>query len=147
MTPQQQDLVRTTWAQVAPIADPAARIFYDRLFTLDPKIAPLFTFTDMEAQRKNLMQTLAVVVKSIDALETVVPAVEALGRRHAGYGVKAAHYATVGQALIDTLEVGLGDAFTREAREAWSEAYGILASVMLAAAAEVQATETRAHAA
>jgi nitric oxide dioxygenase len=87
------------------------------------------------------MQTLAVVVKSIDALETVVPAVEALGRRHAGYGVKASHYATVGQALIDTLEVGLGDAFTREAREAWSEAYSILASVMLAAAAEVQAAE------
>lgn len=136
MTPQQQELIRSTWAQVAPIADPAARIFYDRLFKLDPEIAPLFTFTDMELQRKNLMQTLTIVVKSIDSLETIVPAVEALGRRHAGYGVKASHYATVGRALLDTLEVGLGDAFTREARDAWAEAYEILASVMLAAAAQ-----------
>ena len=136
MTPQQQELIRSTWAQVAPIADPAARIFYDRLFKLDPAIAPLFTFTDMELQRKNLMQTLTIVVKSIDSLETIVPAVEALGRRHAGYGVKASHYATVGRALLDTLEVGLGDAFTREARDAWAEAYEILASVMLAAAAQ-----------
>jgi hemoglobin-like flavoprotein len=133
MTPQQHDLIRSTWAQVAPIADPAARIFYDRLFKLDPSLAQLFVSTDMEAQRRNLMQTLAVVVKSIDALDTIVPAVEAMGRRHSGYGVQPGHYATVGTALLDTLEVGLGDAFTREARAAWTEAFELLAGVMLAA--------------
>ena len=136
MTPAQQDLIRSTWAQVAPIADPAARIFYDRLFTLDPSLRPMFAFTDMDAQRKNLMQTLAVVVKSIDHLEALIPAVEALGRRHAGYGVQPSHYATVGQALLDTLALGLGDAFTPEARAAWTEAYELLAGVMLAAASE-----------
>jgi hemoglobin-like flavoprotein len=136
MTPAQQDLIRSTWAQVAPIADPAARIFYDRLFKLDPSLRPMFAFTDMEAQRKNLMQTLAVVVKGIDHLDTLVPAVEALGRRHAGYGVQPSHYATVGQALLDTLALGLGDAFTPEARAAWTEAYELLAGVMLAAASE-----------
>ncbi len=136
MTPAQQDLIRSTWAQVAPIADPAARIFYDRLFTLDPSLRPMFAFTDMDAQRKNLMQTLAVVVKGIDHLEALIPAVEALGRRHAGYGVQPSHYATVGQALLDTLALGLGDAFTPEARAAWTEAYELLAGVMLAAASE-----------
>jgi len=136
MTPAQQDLIRSTWAQVAPIADPAARIFYDRLFKLDPSLRPMFAFTDMEAQRKNLMQMLAVVVKGIDHLDTLVPAVEALGRRHAGYGVQPSHYATVGQALLDTLALGLGDAFTPEARAAWTEAYELLAGVMLAAASE-----------
>ena len=136
MTPAQQDLIRSTWAQVAPIADPAARIFYDRLFTLDPSLRPMFAFTDMDAQRKNLMQTLTVVVKSIDHLEALIPAVEALGRRHAGYGVQPGHYATVGQALLDTLALGLGDAFTPEARAAWTEAYELLAGVMLAAASE-----------
>ena len=136
MTPAQQDLIRSTWAQVAPIADPAARIFYDRLFTLDPSLRPMFAFTDMDAQRKNLMQTLAVVVKGIDHREALLPAVEALGRRHAGYGVQPSHYATVGQALLDTLALGLGDAFTPEARAAWTEAYELLAGVMLAAASE-----------
>ena len=135
MTPQQQELIKSTWAQVTPIAEPAARIFYDRLFALDPKIAPMFAFTDMDAQRKNLIQTLAVVVKSIDDLPSILPAVEALGRRHASYGVHASQYATVGTALLDTLAVGLGDAFTTDARAAWGEAFETLASVMLAAAA------------
>jgi hemoglobin-like flavoprotein len=139
MTPQQQDIIRSTWSQVAPIAEPAARIFYDRLFKLDPTLEPMFAFTDMEAQRRNLMQTLAVVVKGIDHLDTLIPAVEALGRRHAGYGVQPGHYATVGQALLDTLEVGLGDAFTAEARAAWTEAYELLAGVMLAATSEAEA--------
>jgi hemoglobin-like flavoprotein len=139
MTPQQQDLIRATWASVAPIADDAARIFYDRLFELDPSLRPMFAHTDMAGQRKNLMQTLAVVVKGIDRLETLVPAVEALGRRHAGYGVEPGHYATVGRALLDTLAIGLGDAFTPDAHDAWAEAYGLLSGVMLGAAEAAEA--------
>jgi nitric oxide dioxygenase len=89
----------------------------------------------MAAQRKILMQTLTVVVKSLDKLEQLMPAVQALGRRHAGYGVREAHYARVGEALLWTLEQGLGATFTPPVRAAWAEAYGILASVMIAAAA------------
>jgi hemoglobin-like flavoprotein len=133
MTPHQQHLIRDTWAQVTPIADEAARLFYERLFALDPALRRLFARTDMPAQRRNLVQTLAVVVKSIDRIDTLVPAVEALGRRHAGYGVRPSHYATVGQALLDTLALGLGDSFTAEAHDAWAEAYGILADVMVSA--------------
>jgi hemoglobin-like flavoprotein len=134
MTPNQQQLIRDTWARVTPIADEAARLFYERLFELDPALRRLFARTDMPAQRKNLVQTLTVVVRSIDKLEALVPAVEALGRRHAGYGVRPRHYATVGQALLDTLALGLGDSFTPDARDAWAEAYGLLADVMIGAA-------------
>lgn len=130
MTPRQQTLVAESWTQVGPIADQAATIFYARLFELDPSLRPMFAHTDMAAQRKNLVQTLTVVVKSIDRLDTIVPAVEALGRRHVAYGVKPQHFATVGQALLDTLAVGLGGAFTPEVRRAWAMAYGILAGVM-----------------
>jgi len=139
VTPRQQTLIRESWAQVAPIADAAATIFYDRLFELDPSLRRLFSRTDMAGQRRNLTQTLAVVVASIDRLESIVPAVEALGRRHAGYGVEAAHFETVGQALLDTLAVGLGEDFTAEVRDAWATAYGILAGVMQSAAAEIAA--------
>ena len=133
MTPRQQQLIQTSFAQVAPIADQAAIIFYDRLFELDPSIRSMFAHTDMPAQRRNLMQTLTVVVKSIDKLETIVPAVEALGRRHAGYGVRPSHFATVGAALLDTLAIGLCEGFTPEVRDAWATAYGILADVMIGA--------------
>jgi hemoglobin-like flavoprotein len=139
MTPTQQELIRSTWAQVTPIADTAASLFYERLFELDPALRRLFKRTDMAAQRKNLTQTLTVVVKGIDNLQPLIPAVEALGRRHAGYGVQPKHYATVGQALLDTLQAGLGDAFTPDAREAWGDAYELLAGVMLAAGGEERA--------
>jgi hemoglobin-like flavoprotein len=139
MTPTQQELIRSTWAQVTPIADQAAILFYERLFELDPALRRLFSRTDMAAQRKNLTQTLTVVVKGIDNLQPLIPAVEALGRRHAGYGVQPKHYATVGQALLDTLQAGLGDAFTPDAREAWGDAYELLAGVMLAAGGEERA--------
>jgi len=136
MTPSQVQLIRSSWSAVEPISDQAATAFYARLFELDPRIAPLFLHTDMAKQHKILMQTLTVVVKSLDKLDQIVPAVQALGRRHAGYGVEAHHYATVGAALIWTLEQGLGAAFTAETRVAWETAYGTLASVMIAASQE-----------
>jgi len=126
-------------------ADTAAGLFYGRLFELDPAVERLFRRTDMAAERKVLMQTLTVVVKSLDRLDQIVPAVQALGRRHAGYGVREAHYATVGAALRWTLEQGLGPGFTPAVREAWATAYGILASVMIDAAnAEITAPEAAA---
>jgi hemoglobin-like flavoprotein len=134
MTPTEVGLIRASWAAVEPIADTAASLFYGRLFELDPALERLFRRTDMAAQRKVLMQTLAVVVKSLDRLDQIVPAVQALGRRHAGYGVREAHYDTVGAALLWTLEQGLGEAFTPQVREAWTAAYGTLASVMIEAA-------------
>jgi hemoglobin-like flavoprotein len=87
----------------------------------------------MAQQKKTLMQTLTVVVKSLDRLDQLVPAIEALGRRHAGYGVRETHYDTVGEALLWTLGQGLGDGFTPELRDAWTEAYTTLASVMIGA--------------
>jgi nitric oxide dioxygenase len=134
MTPTEVGLIRASWAAVEPIADTAASLFYARLFELDPAIERLFRRTDMAAQRKILMQTLTVVVKSLDKLDQIVPAVQALGRRHAGYGVREEHYATVGAALLWTLEQGLGEAFTPAVREAWTTAYGTLATVMIDAA-------------
>ena len=146
MTPKQQNLIRTTWALVAPMSDQAAALFYARLFQLDPDLARLFERVEMIKQGRMLMQTLAVVVKSVDDLAAIVPAVEALGRRHAGYGVATKDYATVGEALLWTLETGLGDAFTPAARQAWATAYHILSSVMIAAA-EAEALEPAADAA
>jgi len=91
MTPTDIGLISESWTAVEPIADTAAGLFYGRLFELDPALERLFRRTDMAAQRKILMQTLTVVVKSLDKLDQIVPAVQALGRRHAGYGVREAH--------------------------------------------------------
>src|SRR6195952_4062708 len=130
MIPQQKMLIQDTWAQVVPIADQAAAIFYQRLFEIDPSTRPLFNTTDMVQQRKKLLQILSVAVSSLDNLGALAKTVEDLGRRHAGYGVKDAHYDSVGVALLWTLEQGLGDAWTPDAAAAWKEVYGILSSIM-----------------
>ena len=135
LTKQQLHLVQESWQQVVPIADQAAALFYGRLFELDPNLKPLFR-GDMKEQGKKLMQMITVAVKSLDKLDTVLPAVQALGRRHVQYGVTDQMYDTVGQALLWTLEQGLGKAFTAEVGTAWARTYFTLASVMKEAAAE-----------
>lgn len=138
MTPRQIALVRENFAAVKPIAGTAAALFYDRLFALDPALRSLFK-SDMREQGAKLMQMIGVAVAGLHAPEALVPTLRGLGRRHHGYGVEDRHYATVGEALIWTLEQGLGPAFTAEAREAWLAAYTLLASVMQAGAAEADA--------
>ena len=136
MTPEQKILVQQSFTKVVPIADQAAALFYQRLFSLDPTLQPLFR-GNMEEQGRKLMKMIGTAVNGLDDLDALVPAVQDLGRRHVGYGVEDGHYDTVGAALIWTLEQGLGDAFTNPTREAWVTVYGILASTMKAAAADV----------
>lgn len=138
MTPGQVELVQTTWEKVVPISEQAAALFYGRLFELDPELKPLFT-SDIEEQGKKLMMMITAVVRGLGDLGKLVPAVEDLGRRHVGYGVKDEHYATVGSALLWTLEKGLGEEFTPEVKEAWATTYGILAATMQNAAAKATA--------
>lgn len=129
MTPRQIDLVRSTWAQVMPIQDAAAGLFYGKLFELDPALRPLFR-NDIQTQGRKLMTMLNAAVRGLDHLDALAPAVKDLGQRHARYGVTAEHYGTVALALLWTLERGLGDGFTPEVRHAWTEAYTVLATMM-----------------
>jgi hemoglobin-like flavoprotein len=133
LTQTQIDLVKGSFASVEPIADTAAALFYGRLFELDPNLRPLFK-RDITEQGRMLMQMLAIAVRGLDHLDTIVPAVKSLGQRHAGYGVKADDYNTVGTALLWTLEQGLGDAFTPDVKDAWTEVYTVLATTALSGA-------------
>ena len=135
MTPKEIALVQASWKQVQPIADQAAALFYSRLFTLEPSVKRLFK-GDMQEQGRKLMQMISVAVNSLARLEGILPAVRALSRRHAGYGVEPRHYSVVGSALIWTLEQGLGQAFTKETEDAWRTAYGVLATTMQEATRE-----------
>jgi hemoglobin-like flavoprotein len=135
MTLEQTTLVQTSFAQVRPIADTAATLFYDRLFELNPSLRGLFK-EDLREQRKKLMAMLATAVDNLHQWDTVAPHVKQLGLRHVGYGVKPADYDTVGSALIDTLEKGLGEAFTPPVRDARLACYTTIVAEMQAVEAE-----------
>lgn len=133
MNTAQIALVQSSFAKVALISVAAAAMFYQRLFELDPGLKLLFK-GDIEEQGRKLMQVIGFAVKSLDAPGTLLPAVQDLGRKHKGYGVKDRDYDTVASALLWTLEKGLGDGFTPAVKAAWTETYVLLADTMKKAA-------------
>jgi nitric oxide dioxygenase len=133
MTPEQIAQVQQSFAKVAPIADQAAALFYNRLFEIAPELRPLFR-GDMAEQGRKLMATLAVVVGALTRLEAILPAASALAKRHVAYGVRAEHYRPVGAALLWTLERGLGSQWTPQLASAWIVAYTTLSDYMISEA-------------
>ena len=133
MKPSQINLVQSTFDRILPISDVAAQIFYDRLFHLDPSLRRVF-HGDLRMQGKKLMDAVSIIVGNLNRPDRIIPGVHALGRRHVAYGVQEEHYTTFREALMWTLEHGLGDAFTPDARYAWSAVYDLLADTMKEAA-------------
>jgi hemoglobin-like flavoprotein len=131
MTPEQVALVKETWRGVVPIRDTFADLFYRKLFDLDPALRPLFK-GDLREQGRNLVAMLSIAVRHLHQSEKVLQGLRELGRRHVQYGVREQHYVTLGTALILTLDVSLGEAFTPEARGAWEKAYELVSRSMTA---------------
>jgi len=138
MTPDQIKLVQDSFARVMPIADQAAELFYGRLFEIAPQVRAMFP-AEMSDQRRKLMVTLMTVVNGLNDLDTILPAASALAKRHVGYGAAAAHYPAVGEALLWTLEQGLGEAWTPPVAAAWGAAYATLSGFMISEAYGQQA--------
>jgi hemoglobin-like flavoprotein len=136
MNIRQIKLVQASFAMIRPSADQAAETFYQRLFEIAPHFRHMFK-GNMNKQGAMLMSTLGLAVSSLNNLESILPAVQALGRRHAGYGVTAEHYQPVAEAFLWTLDYYLGEAFNAELKEAWVEAYTILAGAMIEASEAV----------
>ncbi|MCK5478874.1 MAG: hypothetical protein KAI44_08160, partial [Methylococcales bacterium] len=133
ITEEQIDLVQSTWQKIVPVKDQTAELFYRKLFLTNPEVRPLFK-GDIKAQGEKLVTSINLVVNSLNNLEHVVPALQEMGIRHIDYGVLPEHYDVVGSTLLWTLEQGLGADFTDEVKEAWTTAYGIIASTMIEAA-------------
>jgi hemoglobin-like flavoprotein len=129
MTPRQIALIQSSFTQLIPVSDSAARFFYNRLFQLDPKLRLLFK-GDMQEQGRKLMQMIGVAVRGLDQSDALIAPLRALGSHHVEYGVTGRDYETVGKALIATLEAELGPRFTQETRDAWIAVYNLIASVM-----------------
>ncbi|MCR4288894.1 MAG: globin domain-containing protein [Candidatus Scalindua sp.] len=122
-------LVQKTFEKIRPISEVAAELFYNRLFELAPSLKSLFK-GDMKTQGRMLMQMLDYTVSGLNKPDSIIPVVQDLGRCHVGYGVKEEYYETVGEALLWTLEQGMGKDFTPDVKDAWAEAYKLLSDTM-----------------
>jgi hemoglobin-like flavoprotein len=133
MQAQQIQLVRASFAAVQITVSQPGALFYDNLFAADPSLRNLF-HSGIAQQGERLMSMIGSALELLDRPAILLPVLGQLGARHGGYGVKESHYATVGTALIRTLEQGLGVAFTDEVRQAWIDLYGVISSTMIDAA-------------
>lgn len=139
------DLLLASYDYLEPRKEAFAREFYARLFVLSPDAQALFMQrfssrnvhyrVQMKRQEASLMATLKAVIDGIKSGNpTTLPGVQALGRRHVGYGVDTQSlYEAVGKCLIETLQDFMGVAFTPDMRASWVEAYGLLQSAMIPA--------------
>jgi hemoglobin-like flavoprotein len=142
MTPDQVHLIRKSFAELSRLDHVAGLVFYRRLFEIDPSLRLLFT-SNIEEQSQKLIDTLGVLIAMLENPVGLDLELRAMGERHAGYGVKDEHYATVAAALLDMLAETLGRAFTPEVRAAWITLYGAVESTMKAGARErTEATAT-----
>jgi len=136
VTPDDVATVQATLPDLGPRTDELARVFYARLFALDPTLRPLFP-TDMEAQRLKFVATLGEIVDAISRLDRFTAAAGALGVAHVSHGAEVRHYELVGEALGWALRTTLADAWTPAIGHAWAVAYNLVAETMMAAAAQV----------
>ena len=138
MTPEQIEIVKENFNQIALLADDVATEFYRRLFQIDASLRPMFK-EDLTEQKKKLMMMLKFAIGTLDRMDVFEPSLEALGRKHVAYGVRETHYETVGSALILTLRKVLGVALTAHLEAAWIAAYTLIAGTMCRAASAAQA--------
>src|ERR1035437_71563 len=125
MNAHQRALVKSTFEELRPIPKGAGLTFYGRLFELDPALRPLFG-NNLESQAAMFVTALSVSVLGLAEQGFVPGSVRELGGRDARYAGGGAFFAL------------LGERFTPEVREAWSEAYETLAAAMKQSAAEAR---------
>ncbi|MDI3335810.1 globin domain-containing protein [Defluviimonas aestuarii] len=124
---RQSAMIRESFALLRERLEPASIYFYEALFARDPSLRTMFR-DDLAGQGMKFMTTLGMVIDNIENPDKLGDRFEELGKGHALMGVKAAHFAPMGEALIDTLRNELGEAFTAELEETWREAYAELSA-------------------
>ncbi len=137
LTTAQVNFIQTTFAALAPQADELFIRFYERMFSNHPELRSMFP-DDMDEQRKHLAASVALVVKNAGRLDNIVPALQEMGVRHAGYGVKPEQYGVVADNMLGTLSEFAGEAWTDEVEMSWAAALNAVALVMIAGAQGVR---------
>lgn len=133
MTDRQLLIIKSTWSSLMTHPQEVGEVFYHLLFEMDPLLRPLFK-NDVDLQTRKFISMMTVFVSKLQHEAELMETLQALADRHVGYGAKATDYATVGQALLVTLEKGLGDHWNLETQQAWEQMYQAVADTMIAAA-------------
>jgi hemoglobin-like flavoprotein len=134
MDSNQVAIVQKTFERVEELELEPSRVFYDEMFAAAPYLRPMFS-SDMIKQYRMFNMAVAYCVGSLQQPDAIKDRLEQLAIHHVDYGALPEHYAIVGSALQRMLARVLGEDFTPDVAEAWSEAFAQMSGVMRAAAA------------
>ena len=133
LSQQTIDIVKST----APILDEhgetLTKHFYTRMFSHNPEVAPFFNPANQSGgtQQRALAAAICAYAANIDNLEVLGGAVELIAHKHASLQIKPEHYPIVGENLLASIREVLGDGATDDVINAWGEAYGFLADILI----------------
>lgn len=149
LTADQTSLIQKTWASVGALgSETVGVLLFKNIFEAAPAASGLFAFGrepdfdpsgDLAANSalvkhaSGVVDTVGTAVSLLDDLETLGPVLVDLGARHFTYSVEAVHYPIVGAAFLKTLEMGLGEAYTKDVAAAYTAMWGVVESTMLSA--------------
>jgi hemoglobin-like flavoprotein len=125
-----RERLRHSFALAINSGDAFGEVFYRRLFELAPAARSLFP-AQLGPQQHKLTQALHTLLRSLELPEALIPTLRNLGARHQAYGAEPAHYAVVGEALLDTLDQTGPAELDVGTRTLWMQFYGWVAAVML----------------
>jgi NAD(P)H-flavin reductase/hemoglobin-like flavoprotein len=131
--------LKDSFSKIARYGDEVPLFFYSDLFIKHPEVRELFPIS-MKAQRDHLVGALAQIVAQVDRVDDLTSFLQGLGRDHRKFGALAEHYDVVGDSLLETLAHFAGDTWTSELASDWRDAYDLIASVMITAAKQDEAT-------
>lgn len=129
MSPEDVERIQDSFQQIAPVQGAAGAQLYDRLFSHDPTLRPLFKH-DMGEQGERIMETIALAVRQLDNPYALRTGLQELGARHRDYGVRAQDYSTMQAAFLEMLQTRLGTRFTQELRAAWATMFQLVSDMM-----------------
>lgn len=139
LSQQTIDIVKSTAPVLDQHAETLTRHFYKRMFAHNPEVAPLFNPANQEAgsQQKALAGAICAYAANIDNLEVLGGAVELIAQKHASLMIKPEHYPVVGSNLLASIREVLGEGATDDVINAWAQAYGFLADILIGREAQI----------
>ena len=130
ISPEELRAVRQSFERLRDDLAMHSDYFYTALFRRAPQFRAMFR-DDLAGQGMKFMSTLDVILSKLENEDDVAEQFMGLGRSHASLGVGASHFKPMEEALMDTMRMALGDAFTPALEAAWRSAYGQVAENMI----------------
>lgn len=135
------EFLQESYAKLYDESGAFSRRFYENLFEIAPNARALFS-NNIESQGRKFMEVLSIIILDLNDDKLIIPLIEAMGRRHVGYGTKPHHYQTVGDALVKTLNEAFNGQWSPKEKAIWVKLYTHIADIMITAAEDLQIENT-----